>query len=225
MLTAHAPRGSRRLSRALLLAVLALAPAGAGCRSPYYWTMERLGFEKRDILVDRVEEGREAQAAASEQFRSALEAFRAVHDFDGGDLEQVYDRLNAELGASERRAEAVRDRIASIERVARDLFEEWDEEIATLRSDDLRGRSEELKRETEDRYESMITAMRKAEERMDPVLASFRDHVLFLKHNLDARAIASLSGELRVVETSIDELIRDMEASIAEADAFLAGMS
>ena len=36
--------------------------------------------------------------------------------------------------------------------------------------------------------------MRLAESRIEPVLKSFRDQVLFLKHNLNAKAIASLRG-------------------------------
>ena len=36
-----------------------------GCSTVYYNTMEKLGFEKRDILVDRVENARDAQTAVS----------------------------------------------------------------------------------------------------------------------------------------------------------------
>ncbi len=67
----------------------------------------------------------------------------------------------------------------------------------------------------------MIRAMRRAESKMDPVLSAFNDQVLFLKHNLNAKAVASLKGELASVETDIAALIREMESSIAEANEFI----
>jgi len=48
--------------------------------------------------------------------------------------------------------------------------------------------------------------------------------VLFLKHNLNARALGALTSELGSVRTNVDELVVDMQKSIAEADAFIADM-
>lgn len=63
--------------------------------------------------------------------------------------------------------------------------------------------------------------MRRAAVRMDPVLATFRDQVLFLKHNLNARALASLDATQRTLEADISRLIADMEASIRESETFI----
>jgi len=52
-----------------------------------------------------------------------------------------------------------------------------------------------------------------------------RDQVLFLKHNLNAKAIASLQEEFGSIKADIAVLISDMEASISEADEFIASMS
>src|SRR5262245_35212406 len=100
--------------RAYLLPLVSCLSLSLACSSPYYWTMEKLGKEKRDLLVDRVEDGREAQEEAKQQFKDALEAFRAVHDFDGGDLQEVYDKLNDEYEDSSSRAKEVTSRIESI---------------------------------------------------------------------------------------------------------------
>jgi hypothetical protein len=71
------------------------------------------------------------------------------------------------------------------------------------------------------RYTPLIGAMKRAATTMPPVLAAFQDQVLFLEHHLNAQAIAAVQRELVTVETDIAALIRDMEASIAEANAFL----
>jgi phosphoenolpyruvate-protein kinase (PTS system EI component) len=196
----------------------------AGCQTAYYNTMEKLGVYKRDILVDRVEEARNSQDEAKEQFKSALDRFSAVLQFDGGDLEEKYTQLNAEFEASMERAEEVRDRIDSVEDVGEALFAEWEQELEQYSRADLRRASESRLRETRDHYQRLIRAMRKAERSMDPPLEAFQDQVLFLKHNLNARAIASLEAELASVRSNVRILISDMEKSIAEADAFIKGL-
>jgi hypothetical protein len=205
------------LSGLLVAALVALS----GCQAAKYRTLETFGIEKRDILSDRVESARDAQDDAREQFASALEQFRATVAFDGGELEELYDRLDREYQRSVDDAERVRDRIDSIRDVAGDLFEEWEDELEAYESADLRRRSAELKRETEGRYARMIAAMERAESTMDPVLQAFEDQVLFLKHNLNARAISALRAELDGIEDDTEALIEAMNASIAEADAFI----
>ncbi|MHC4416595.1 MAG: DUF2959 domain-containing protein [Planctomycetota bacterium] len=210
------------IARAVLL--VAVVHFLGACQNLYYGTMEKLGQHKRDILVSRVEATRDDQEAAKEQFRSALDRFSEVVAFEGGDLRAKYDRLTDELERSEAKAASVRRRIAKTEEVAEALFDEWETELAQYSSDDLRRRSERALRDTQERYRLLITTMKRAEGKMEPVLVAFRDHVLFLKHNLNAQAVAALQGDVVRLESDISELIADMEAAISEADAFIAMM-
>lgn len=196
-----------------------------GCETAYYGTMEKLGYHKRDLMVNRVESARDAQEDAKEQFESALEKFSSVLQFDGGDLEDKYDQLKTAYDRSSARAQAVRDRIDSVEDVASDLFDEWETELSEYSSDSLRRSSAQKLKQTRRQYSQLIGAMKRAEGKMDPVLTAFNDQVLFLKHNLNARAIASLQAELISVESEVNALIKDMNASIKEADAFISTMT
>ncbi|WP_018126079.1 DUF2959 domain-containing protein [Desulfovibrio oxyclinae] len=207
----------------ILLALTAVAVL-AGCQKTYYSAMEQVGYHKREILVDRVGEAREANTEAKEQFATALDRFKSVVAVDGGELEQKYEVLNAEYEASEEAAEEVRDRIESVENVAEALFEEWRAELKQYTSAKLRRQSRSQYDATQSRYRELLAAMKRASSRMDPVLAAFKDQVLYLKHNLNAKAIASLEGELASIRADVDRLIKDMEKSIAEADAFIASM-
>jgi Skp family chaperone for outer membrane proteins len=200
---------------------VALALLLAGCSGAYYQAMEKIGFAKRDILVDRVDKAQEAQTKAKEQFASALEQFLAVTKADGGDLQRKYDELNREFTRSEGRAKEVRDRIAAVQDVAEALFREWKQELAQYSNATLRRDSERQLDQTRRRYDALMSLMQRAAERMDPVLATFRDQVLYLKHNLNARAISSLSGTHRELEADISRLISDMETSIREAQNFI----
>ena len=62
----------------ILLGLLFSLLGFGGCQRAYYKTMETFGYHKRDILVERVEESRDAQEQAKEQFKSALEKFSEV---------------------------------------------------------------------------------------------------------------------------------------------------
>lgn len=206
-------------------ALLAAAALVAGCETAYYSTLEQFGVEKRDVLVDRVTDARDAQEAAKEQFESALEQFVAATGFDGGALEARYRTLKDAYESSEDRAGTVRKRIARVEDVAGDLFAEWEAELSEYSRESLRAASRQQLEDTRERYRTLIAAMRAAEARIDPVLAAFRDQVLFLKHNLNARAIDSLRSDLASVESDIATLVAEMNASIAEANAFIDAMA
>ena len=194
------------------------------CESAYYGTMEQFGVHKRDILVDRIGEAQSAQEEGQEQFRDALEQFRSVVNFDGGELQQIYDRLNGEFEDTEEAADLIRERIQAVEAVADALFDEWEDELALYTNQNLRRDSEQQLRDTRTRYARLIAAMHRAEVTLDPVLDSLRDNVLYLKHNLNARAIASLRGELDTINTDVDRLINAMELAIEESDRFIAEM-
>lgn len=215
-------RGSASPQVTMMLAlVIALS---AGCSSAYYGALEKVGIEKRDILVDRVDDARNAQKDAKEQFESALDQYRSVVAFDGGDLEDTYDRLNDSYEQSARRAAEVSDRIDSVETVAEDLFKEWENEIEDFSDANLARRSRELLGQTRNEYASVLSAMHRAERSMEPVLTLFNDQVMFLRHNLNARAIGSLETELATIEAATADLVRDMERSIAEAGRFIDSM-
>jgi hypothetical protein len=196
----------------------------SGCQSAYYAAWEKVGVEKRDILVDRVENAKESQEEAQEQFSSALEAFSAVVAFDGGELEDVYDRLNGQYEDSVAAADDVTARIDKVEGVAEALFDEWQEELEKYQNASLKRDSASKLRETQRRYKSLMKAMRNAESKMAPVLSALQDNVLYLKHNLNASAIGALQGELSTIENNVAQLLRQMNAAIEESDAFIASM-
>ena len=195
-----------------------------GCQKAYYSTMEKFGVHKRDIMVDRVEEARDSQQEAKEQFQSALEQFSQVLNYKGGKLEDKYKTLQAEYDKSEAKADEVKDRINAVEDVSEALFDEWEDELDQYTNKSLRRDSERKLAQTRRQYDQLIKAMRKAETKIDPVLRAFNDQVLYLKHNLNAQAIASLQSELVAVESDIADLIKEMERSIGEANSFIRTM-
>jgi hypothetical protein len=204
-----------------LIVVLVSALLLSACSSTYYGAMEKLGVHKRDIMVDRVEKARDAQEDGQQQFESALEQFKSVVVVKPGDLQKIYDKLNDEYQDSLASAKKIRDRISSIEDVSSALFNEWEDELNQYSSKALRRDSEQKLRATKQKYQQMIKLMKASEKRMDPVLDAMEDQVLYLKHNLNTRAIDSLRQEVISIDSDVDKLIKALQQSIAEANNFI----
>lgn len=192
-----------------------------GCRSTYYTAWEQFGKHKRDLLKDNVKAARDEQKEATVQFTNTLTRLKELYKFDGGELETVYNRLQADSDKNQAKASQVRERIAKVEQVAADMFREWEQEIRTMKNDRLASSSRSQLNQTRDRYASLREAMKRAERSMEPVLVQLRDQVLYLKHHLNAQAIGSLRNETLNIEKEIQQLIRDMNDSISEANAFI----
>lgn len=210
-------KGGLWLGVVLMLAV-------TGCQTTYYKAMEVFGKEKRDLLKNRVQEARDEQQKTAEQFKDALTRLRELYGSSGSDLEKMYDRLKTEYEAADSRAKSVKTRIEKMETVARDLFKEWESEIAMIESANLKADSRAKLRETQQKFDQLDNSMKRAEASLQPVLKQFRDQTLYLKHNLNAQALGALKNEANDIEREVQRLIEDMNTSIRQADSFIQGM-
>ena len=201
----------------VIISIFALA----SCSSAYYSAMEKVGIHKRDIMVERVVDAKESQQDAQAQFKSALEEMTALINFDGGDLEAQYNVIQEQYEDSKEAADHVSSRIEKIEDVADALFYEWQDEIEQISSSNLKRQSATKLKETQRRYQSLIKSMRKAESKMAPVLSALKDNSLFLKHNLNAKAVGALQGEMISIKKDVSALIKDMNSAIEQSQKFI----
>lgn len=190
-------------------------------RNTKYSAYEMIGVEKRDLLGKYVKDAKEAQEDTKEAFKDALEQLKKTYNFDGGKLERQYNSLNASYEEAEARTQQVRKDIDKVEKVAEDLFAEWKKEINEISTESLRAKSKEQLSTTQKRFSQLRASMKSSEAKIQPVLKKLRDHVLYLKHNLNAKAVASLKGETVRIEGDIATLIHSIESSIKESEAFI----
>ena len=209
----------------LCASLLALTFTLSGCESVYYSAMEKVGLHKRDILIDRVEETKESQQESQEEFQSALEGLTTLIDFKGGELQKTYDALNDDYQSSLKAANEVSTNIDKVEDVADALFNEWNEELEQYKSASLKRQSSQKLSETKSQFNTLLRSMRNAESKMEPVLSSLNDNVLYLKHNLNARAVSEIKGEFTNLKRDIQQLMNDMNESIAESNKFIKQMN
>ena len=209
------------MKRAFLLVPLLALTA---CKSIYYAAWEKLGWEKRDLLVSAVKKARGEQKDAGEEFQDAMTQLKKLSGFHGGNLESAYNKFKAEYEDCEAQANKVRSQVREVDQVARDLFREWERETRQYENASLAADSRRRLQDTRSRFEQLSSTLHSAEATMDPVLRQFRDQVLYLKHNLNAAAIGSLRGTADTIQADIQRLLEQMNRSIAEADRFIQTM-
>ncbi|MFC3032932.1 DUF2959 domain-containing protein [Pseudoalteromonas fenneropenaei] len=208
-----------------LLLTFALMTTLSGCQSAYYSAMEKVGIHKRDILVDRVEDTKEAQQQSQQEFQSALERLTTLINFDGKELQAAYDQLNSDYEASKKAAEDVSNNINKVEDVAEALFNEWQDELEQYNNASMKRESAKKLDQTKRQFDKLLRSMRASETKMTPVLSALKDNVLYLKHNLNAQAIAAIRGEFSNLKRDIERLITEMDRSIADSNRFIAQMN
>ena len=74
------------------------------------------------------------------------------------------------------------------------MFRGWETEIGSMKNAQFRTQSRTMLRDTRTRYTALIGKMKQSEAKMGPVLMVSPDQVLFLKRNLNAKAIRSLKN-------------------------------
>ncbi len=193
----------------------------SGCSTAYYATMEKFGKEKRHILVDNVEDVQDSQTKAQEEFKDALTRIKELTSFEGGDLENFYNKLKDSYDDCDSRSKQIEKRINDVEEVATDLFTEWQTEINQINDAKLKASSKQSLADAKLKYQKLNSVMNKSTKGMYPVLAKLKDYVLYLKHNLNAKAVGSLGGEVVSIEKDVESLIKDMNVSIKEAEEFI----
>ncbi|MGZ8137517.1 MAG: DUF2959 domain-containing protein [Methylococcaceae bacterium] len=190
-------------------------------RTVYYSARESIGEHKRSIVVYQVEQACVSLQETRDEFEDALGRFKSLVNVNEQSLEHKYNLLNRQYQFCRVKSDAVGDRIRAIEEVSEALFLEWERELGEYTNRTLRNSSKQQLKTARQNYARLIKAMRGAESKIQPVLAAFKDQVLYLKHNLNARAIAALQHEFIEIGIDIAQLIQAMEQTIAEASQFV----
>jgi Protein of unknown function (DUF2959) len=211
--------------RTVCIPLIAVTLLVTGCTTAYYKTMQTLGKEKRDILVQRIKDAKKDQDQTKQQLQTTMESFQALTGFQGGSLEKSYKRLNSDYESANSQAGKLHDKIQSIDQVSNDLFKEWQGEIAAMGNAKLKAQDTVMLRNAKTRQATYMRAMRRTEDQIAPVLKAFRDQVLFLKHNLNSRAIGSLKATTAGLQGDVADLIQSIDASSQEADKLISSLA
>jgi hypothetical protein len=196
-------------------------PVKRAVRNAKYSGYEMFGIQKRDLLKRSINENKEDQKEAAETFSDSLEKLRTLYGMESTDLERKYSAVKSSYDESERKASAVINSRKQMETVAGDLFREWEKEINEIQTPSMKSESKAKLKESRARFSELNRGLLASEKKMNSVLALLKDHVLFLKHNLNAQSLLGLDKERSRVENDIQALIKEMNSAIAQSDQYL----
>jgi hypothetical protein len=206
-------RPSRRRHAALALVLPCLL---AACSTAYYAAMEQLGWEPRDILINRVEVARDSQAAARTQFDQALRRMRALGN-DDVDRAAGDAALRRACGDAAARARDLQKRVANVATAGATLFDALQGDNAAIKDPAARARAEQRTAQSRARYDRLLAAMQQASDATTPALSA-------LQAPLAAAAPppgAAVRAALPAAEAAVATLVGEIDHAIAEADAFV----
>ena len=209
--------------------LLLLLPLTFSCANPIkkavnkakYSAYEMVGVEKRDLFKKEVSHVKEEQEETGEAFKDALTKLKEIYSFDGGDLEKAHGQLNSSYEDAKEKSAGVSARITKLNTVAQDLFTEWEGEIEQMSSADLKAKSRSKLGETKHKYGQLHKQLKTSEAKIAPVLGKLKDQVLFMKHNLNAKAIGGLKTESTRIQSDIEVLMNEMKESNQKAERLM----
>ena len=209
------------MKQLLLIALMLNLMACETTQNIKYTALEKVGIHKRDILVDRIKDTSVTQEKTKQEFQTAYQQLSSLVKVNDNGLEAKYNKLKKAVESSESRTDDLKKRIAKVDQVANALFTEWAQELDQYTSPNLRSISASNLNTTKQRYAVIYQKMQSSYNNVLPVLKILQDNTLYLKHNLNARAVNSLSSEVLSVEKKVTDLIKKMEISIDESKRFI----
>ena len=208
--------------RRIILTTIAVA-ALAGCKSSttVVKAMDTIGFEKREMLKDRLQEARDAQVAAKQQLQSALYTLRRMDTVAPTEMADLHDDLESEVNKTEDEIDDLNDNIQSVESVAQVMFEDWQEDLAKYEDQQLRQKSQEELRQTQQNYNAMIAQLKSTHEKLVSLVPALKDQVLYVEHSINAGVKPQESEKLDDVREQVSSLIEELEGSIDRTQRFI----
>jgi SMC interacting uncharacterized protein involved in chromosome segregation len=207
--------------RRIILTTIAISAALVGCKSTYYKAAETVGYEKREMLTDRMQDARDSQVAAKQQLQTALYTLRRVGSVPETEVADLHHDLDTEVDRASEQLDDLHEDIASVESVAQAMFDDWEDDLAKYESEDLRARSRQELQETRQNYSALIGSLRETEQKLQTVIAPLKDQVMAIEHAMKAGQAPEKSDDLDDVREKISTLIEELDDSIDRTQRFI----
>jgi len=177
----------------------------------------------QQALVDSVRSAAVETEESQEDYGSALNLFQRLTAPQAVEIETLNEDFDEALEECQQRADDLAERLESVRTEADTLFQSWTQDLEHFSGDALRKKSEAMMVETQARAQRVITSLESVRASMTPVLLKLQDYSLFFRHNLNARAIATLEDTYKGFDSEFTALNQELEQARAEMATFLAG--
>jgi phosphoenolpyruvate-protein kinase (PTS system EI component) len=141
-------------------------------------------------------------------------------DFQG-DAVKAHKELVAAVEDSEDQAEDLRKGIEKMQAAAVPVFDQWTKDLEAYSNPEMRQRSQARLSAARERYDSVLAAVEPLLVEYETVNQSLRDHVLFLKHDMNPAALATIQDDVRRVAKDAAGLDGRFNSGRAAATAYI----
>ena len=192
-------------------AVIVTLMAGSGL------TQEGLKLTERFVKTSG--ETVKAIAETKVQIGKTLAVYNSLGD-EGKDRRKLYKNLMKEMDNCDKRVEGVRKRTAEMNGAASMYFEERGKSVESIGSEDLRARGQARLEESKAEYAHILELGQAAGGDYQGFMAKLRDQVLFLGHDLNPDALASLDDDVKKQNKAATELYAKIDGTITAFNTY-----
>ncbi len=189
-------------TRRLPLVLPCLLLAGCATVSGLFGESGGKGLDLVDDLLDRVEGVHVESVLCRERMKDALSSFATIVSpgFDGDAL-TAYTLFADAVAESAQQARDLDAAVEPMKSTASSVFDRWGRNLDAMASPAMREHSQTRLDETRRRYQAILDAVEPARTALTEFHAALSDHVLFLKNDFNASAVAELEqGVVALVE-------------------------
>ncbi len=180
------------------------------------------GPSQVDNLVSSIETVYVNSEVAKEKVELAYAKLQALTSADfAGNAVQAYNDFVVAVEDSEAHAETLSESVAPMKDMAGPVFEQWARDLSSYQSTTMRQRSQARLAATRERFDAVVAAA-------DPAVATYelynrnlRDHVLYLKNDLNPAALGAVQAEVKQVGTLAGELNQNFTATMIAARSYV----
>ena len=182
------------------------------------------GIKQTEALVKKGEQTVKAVTEARGQLEKTLADYNTIVDGKAADPKGSYKDLGKAVKDSEDRVADVTKRKEEMDVEAGKLFESWKASTDAISDPDLKKKSQQRLKETEDRYGKIATAGKDARIEYDAFLGGLKDQITFMGHDLNPAALASLKPDAAKLNDRATKMFEKIDSASAAANSSIDGM-
>lgn len=183
------------------------------------------GVKQIEQLIKKAHDQVASINDAKQQLVKTMDAYNAVLAPDVKDRRDAYKKLQKEMADTEKKRGEVTSRSREMNADADKLFKSWEGSTAAIQSPDLKQRSEQRLKTTQDRFGELRQIGQKASDLYAPMMKTLQDQVSFLGHDLNPSAVASLKPDADKLNAQAKELYGAIDNVTTAANSNIAKLS
>jgi hypothetical protein len=175
-----------------------------------------------DDLVEAVEKVNGELDSSKESMLAAVQKLQAVTapDFKG-DAVAAYKDLKKTIDSSDDQANDLRKCVEKMQAAAEPVFDQWTKDLEAYSNPEMRARSQQRLAAARERFDTVVAAVEPVLVEYETINQTLHDHALFLSHDMNPAAIATIQGDVRSVAKEASALDGSFNSAKAAARAYV----